>query len=244
MRTACMLMDGISAKSSTLAQLGDFEDELRAGFMPVGTVEFVRKAFRILEMDEPPNMSYPDACRPYLLRNVRMMRAGDILGEHFIKPVQTKAFTGFVFNTMNDPEKMDSFTREHYDKYMEMAPDEMVWESEPVEWLSEWRYYVAFGEIVGSARYDQLESNMAPLPDRDIVVRCIQDMNIEHPYVLDFGVLRGGDTALVEANDFWAIGLYENSMSARDYLSLLSARWSSILGQKCIPFERARERNI
>ena len=76
---------------------------------------------------------------------------------------------------------------------------------------------------------------------RDVVLHCINDLGLEHPYVLDFGVLSGGETALVEANDFWAIGLYEKSMSSQDYLSLLNARWSSILGQEFIPFERQQQ---
>lgn len=119
---------------------------------------------------------------------------------------------------------MEQHDREQHLAFMAMPADAPVWISEPVQWLSEWRYYVANNAVVGRARYDSNEDE-APEPDEYTVKKCIRDMATSHPYVLDFGVLSTGETALVEANDAWAIGLYAEALSPRDYLYFLRSRW-------------------
>jgi hypothetical protein len=103
-----------------------------------------------------------------------------------------------------------------------------VWVSEPVTWLSEYRYYVFESEILGMARYDQLETEDAPEPELSVVQQCIADLAIAHPYALDMGVLSTGVTALVEANDAWAIGLYDGALKAPEYVRFLVTRWRSL----------------
>ena len=84
--------------------------------------------------------------------------------------------------------------------------------------------------ILGSARYDSEGHDDAPSPCLDVVRACVATMGLGHPYVLDFGVLANGETALVEANDAFAIGLYRGALSPRQYLAFLQARWSFLRG--------------
>jgi hypothetical protein len=43
------------------------------------------------------------------------------------------------------------------------------------------------------------------------------------------GVLSTGETAIVEVNDFWAIGLYDRALNPRVYLDLLQRRWNALV---------------
>jgi len=46
-------------------------------------------------------------------------------------------------------------------------------------------------------------------------------------YDIDFGVLASGETALVEANDGYALGAYQ--ICGHDYTDLLFTRWEELL---------------
>jgi hypothetical protein len=49
-------------------------------------------------------------------------------------------------------------------------------------------------------------------------------------YGIDFGVLSTGQTALVEANDGYALGAYE--IAEEPYTDLLFTRWKELLGSR------------
>lgn len=202
---------------------------LKEGAMPVGSVEYVYEAMRLAGVKPPENMSYPDGCQPYLHRDIKQRPAGEVIGRWFVKPLQTKAFTGFVFDTMDDPSTLSDHDREQHAAFSDMPADALVWVAEPVQWLSEWRYYVHGGKIVGEGRYDPTGEDDAPMPDLAVVNACIHDMAVPHNYALDFGVLSTGETAMVEANDAWAIGLYGREMPNHLYFEFLRARWTDLL---------------
>lgn len=46
-------------------------------------------------------------------------------------------------------------------------------------------------------------------------------------YAIDFGVLTTGETALIEVNDAFAIGAYDN-VPGDLYLMMLKARWNQL----------------
>lgn len=227
-RTASMLLDHLQISDATIETLPQHARKLADGAMPVGSFGFVREAMHIGGLVEPVNLSYPDSAKPFLHRMVRQCNAGEVIGRVFVKPVATKLFTGFVFDTMQEREAYSAHDQEQYDGFMELAAGEKVFISEPVEWLSEWRFYVAKGQIIGQARYDQNESEDAPVPKFETVKSCIQALAFEHPYAVDFGVLSSGETALVEVNDAWAIGLYGSALPPRTYLAFLQERWAGI----------------
>lgn len=227
-RRAIMLSNDIPVVTCTANTLRQHARVLNEGALPVGSVEFVRAAMRLAHITEPANMSYPPQVREYLCRSVQTLQAGQVIGHVFVKPVQTKLFTGFVFDTMKAREQYSEHDQEQYDLFMSMSPAAQVYTSDPVEWRSEWRYYVAKGCIIGQARYDQGEDDNAPVPNIEVVQSCVNDLALDHPYALDFGVLSSGETALVEVNDAWAIGLYGTALPAHMYMSFLQERWSHL----------------
>ena len=194
----------------------------------VGTVEFAREAMRLGGFAEPENLSYPAELTGFLCRHVMSARAGQVLGNWFVKPQATKAFTGFLFDTMVGPDSLSEDVRPEYDAFMALPADAPVWISEPVRFVSEWRFYVRDRQIIGRGRYDSDGADDAPEPDSEVVESGIRAFGAKHPYAIDFGVLADGQTALVEVNDAWAIGLYGHAMSQRDYVNFLWARWEGI----------------
>lgn len=230
-RMACMLMDGLTALNVSVEGLNAHAQMLALGqAMPVGSVEFVREAMKIASIEEPASDPYPASLKPWLKRIVRQRRAGEVLGRWFIKPVQTKLFNGFVFDTMIDPQTLDEHDQEQHAAFLAMPCDALVWQSEPVTFVSEWRYYVdAQGDILGSARYDDGDDG-ALEPDRIEVEAAAKAGANEfgHGFALDMGVLLEGETALVEKNDVWAIGLYGQALTAKTYTQWLVDRWNTI----------------
>lgn len=231
-RAASMVSDHIHVTDSTLAGLRQHIRQLADGAMPVGSVEFVRESMRLAGLVEPQNLSYTNGTQLYLHRMVSKRNAGEVIGQVFVKPVETKLFNGFVFDTMQDRSQYSEHDQAQYDAFMTLAASEKVFVSDPVQWESEWRYYVANNQIIGQARYDQTECEVAPVPDVSKVESCIKDLALGHPYALDFGVLSSGETALVEVNDAWAIGLYGHALPPCTYLAFLQERWAQIYGQK------------
>jgi hypothetical protein len=227
-RAACLLTDRPYCNVA-LADLEQHAALLYAGeALPVGTVEFVRRAMRIAGINEPQNLSYPPGCEPWLRRELGLRKAGEVLGRWFVKPQKTKAFTGFVFDSLGDPSCLTPHDAEQHAAFMALDPSETVYAGEVVQFLSEWRFYVADGQVHGRARYDDGDDH-APEPDGSEVAACIRAMGLPHPYALDMGVLSTGETAIVEVNDFWAIGLYDRALNPRVYLDLLQRRWNALV---------------
>lgn len=214
------------------ADVSQYAAQLREGALPVGSVEFVRAAMQACALREPPNLTYPDALKDFLRRDVCLQRAGRILQTRFVKPVQTKRFTGFVFDPMASPEhQQDAFVREQHECFLSLSADDLVWSGEPVQWLSEVRYYVLAGQVLGEGRYDD-GADDAPLPSREEVEAMVRAWSARdgapQAYALDVGVLRSGETALIECNDAWALGYYRGSLEREAYLEMLWRRWQQI----------------
>ena len=224
-RHAAMLLDNVNTLNCSIDNLHQYLDELKNQAVPVGSVEFVRKAMEIAGLQEPANISYPIGCEQFLRRKIQCVQLGEVHDKCFIKPCETKLFTGFVYNLSN-LENLNDHDLEQYQVLKTLPSTTPVWVSDVVNWQAECRYYVAFGEIVGVGRYDDGDSNETP--NDHVVQLIIQSINLQHPYALDVGVLDTGQTALVEVNDAWAIGLYGNTLAPRDYLYFLRNRWRSL----------------
>jgi len=227
------MVSDVPNKAVRFESLGDHTNALRLGnTLPVGSVEFMRKAMALAGIIEPANISYPEVLRGYLRREVKQRLAGQVLGHWFIKPVTTKAFTGFVFDTLGNPEHLSGYDRAQYNVFLSLPPDTPVWISEPVTWLSEFRYYVINGEVRGDGRYDDAPDDM-PAPDRSLVSEMAWLMACDNDplaaFSLDVGVLDSGETALIECNDAWALGYYKGSLSHKDYILMLRMRWEQMI---------------
>lgn len=225
---ASMLNDNVKVTNANFETLADHQEAFTLGYMPVGSVEFVRRAMDLAGITEPENLSYPPGCEPYAKRKIwksTTERALNMTGTRFIKSAQTKLFTGFVLDSDCGAMGLNNHDQLQYNALCCLPSGTPVWISEPVQWVSEYRYYVMDSEVIGYARYDQDESDAVPEPDISIVHRCIENLAISHPYALDMGVLASGETAFVETNDAWAIGLYGGALKPMDYLQYLWTRW-------------------
>lgn len=205
---------------------------LRAGLTPIGSVEFVRLALEALRLPEPLTISYPDALEPWLGRKILRLTLKDLPGERpiFIKPAgHAKLFSGFV---LNDPARSE-YAQEQVAKLGNLLSTTPVYACEPIRFISEWRYYVLEGKIIGCTRYDD-GSDEAPGPERGMAQSMVDafgaDGTAPVAYALDVGVTEAGQTVLVEANDAWALGLYRG-MDVGGYLEMLQKRWAQILAE-------------
>lgn len=221
-RAAAMLIDAkLSFASINSLQSGEINPDIPPDTVPVGTVEFVSAVMGVRGLNQPEHMSYPECLAHHLHRKVREGELSEAIGDVFVKPRHdVKRFTGALLPALlSEPDVFN------------LAADYPVWISDPVRFTSEWRYYIVGGQVVGAGRYDDGADEL-PEPDINQVREAAQAMlNARGPagYALDFGVLEDGRTALVEANDGWALGYYKGSCSYVDYANLLHARWFQIM---------------
>jgi hypothetical protein len=223
-RMACLTAD-IPVLNASLTQMEQGVIAVDKTTLVVGSVEFVMAALCAAQIPPPENLSYAEQIQRFLLRRISTSTVNALNGRMFVKPLQTKAFTGFVYDPQALPDAYDEAQRESLREMLMLPGSTRVWVSEVVDFQSEWRYYIQGGEIIGQARYDDKPGD-APMPDEAIVREAVLAMGLSHPYTLDFGVLSSGQTALVEANDAFSIGLYEHALNPKQYLDFLAQRWS------------------
>jgi hypothetical protein len=209
--------------------LATYREGLRGGTaLPVGSVEFLREAFEVAGVPEPANMSYPFELLPFLQRKVLQGTAHQVLTSPcaiFVKPLETKVFTGFVFDPSVPADAMDAHEAQQLQVLRALPGETPVWTCQPVAFLCEWRYYLQAGKLLGQARYDAEGLDDAPSPNMPVVLAAARQLQHQGPCALDFAVLEDGSTVLVEANDFWALGLYGRALSGAQYLQCLESRW-------------------
>ena len=222
---------------ASAASIVQYEDKLREGYLPVGSVEFVREAIRIAGAQEPNPVSYPKSLQKYLHRKVECLPKYMVQAENtFIKPAsKTKLFDGFLnsFDTELAPAER-RFRLEQKLAFEKLTATTPIYVSEVVDFKSEWRYYILKDKIVGRARYDDGDDD-APSPSEKVVKDMVASYKIEDSedrclsYGLDVGVLSSGETALVEMNRAWALGLYKDMEDTAAYLEMLSVCWQQIM---------------
>jgi len=135
----------------------------------------------------------------------------------FIKPVETKLFTGAMLNNFS---KISYFT-----PFLDQDPE--CWVSHEVKFLSEWRGFVHKGELVDLRHYS---GNFRLQPDLSFADTLIENGPFDiAAYTVDLGVADGLSltTVVVEFNDFWAIGSY--GLEPKVYAQMLSDRYFEIL---------------
>ena len=198
------------------AFLNNIPIDLPRDAIPVGTVEFVRQVMSKHNIVSPSMPSYPDCLFQFLHRKVWSGQYQDCKDNtQFVKPCETKAFTGSIIQNLEE----------------DVGPTCDCWFSEPVEFITEVRYYIVNGKLVGYGRYDDGDDNN-PMPNTQTILAAIEIMNQNNApsgYSLDFGVLTTCETALIEANDGWALGYYKGTCSYVDYALLLAKRWADII---------------
>ena len=171
---------------------------------------------------------YPKCLHKYLHRKIWERSIKDIKEELFdkcminpvfIKPKEKlKKFTGFVIESIDDLNKINNG-----------GDNTKIICSEPVNFVSEYRCPVINGEIKDFCYYSGDSNGKI---DKAVVQEMVKDfLNSPKAYCIDVGVLSTGETALIEVNDAFTIGMY--SMSKELYAELLMTRWNELKGYKC-----------
>jgi hypothetical protein len=213
---------GIPVAPYTWDDLAAGRLELTPETLVVGSVRCVEEALRQLRVTPPVPLDLPTSLATYRGRTVWESDFGtlhrdlvaDRCGPVFIKPRDdAKAFVGHVVRTEADLKPT-----------MRFPAGMRLLVSEVVDFVSEWRFYVLRGTVVGVGHYagDPLQ-----FPDADTIRTAVRDFaDAPVAYGLDFG-LAGGKTLLVEANDAYSIGLY--GLSPPLYADMLEARWRELV---------------
>jgi hypothetical protein len=202
-------------------------EEAKIKMVPIGTVEFVSRYCDHVGIALPRDFSYSfNPNKKWLMRSVRKGLFKDAGNHEFVKPLATKLFTGDIKENLQES----------------VDPETEVWISEPVEFGSEFRFYIhdtiTSPKILGWSRYDSLMT-LDPEPDFDLVETIAQDLHDNLGplgYSIDIGWNKtSGKYCLVEMNDGWSLGYYENvdpqsnPPTRQQYADLVVSRWSQIV---------------
>ena len=187
-----------------------------ADYIPVGTVEYVNEYCRVKNITPPTNISYPVELVKFLNRSVWQSSYSFAKEYQFVKPRNTKVFTGAVKKDIEETVK----------------DDEPVWISDPMTFTAEFRFYIIENHIAGYSRYDDGDDNIQP------DINTVQQMITEYTkspigYVLDVGPV-DNKTVLIEVNDGWSLGYYPwGTMTTDKYVELITKRWCEIVQECC-----------
>jgi len=194
-----------------------------------GFISTYLDALEGLGIKRPLNIDYPPELEKYLCRKVwksdlhtiRRDIVTDDWSPIFIKPSSVhKGFTGLVIN-----EGGRGLVRTtHLDNETEL------WCSEPIDFISEYRFFVLRGEVVGVGHY---KGDATIFPNGNTIRNAAQEWK-EAPvaWCMDFGVDSNGQTVLVEVNDGHSMGDY--GLFPTLYARLLEARWCELTGKEPI----------
>ena len=209
-------------------------EESLTRFVPVGSVEFVKAYSQHVGIRLPEDFSYgicDSQLDQFLMRVIRRGTYGEATLTDFVKPISIKSFTGNIKGHIEISSAGPS-----------PSEDVPVWISPAVPFGAEFRFYIqdfiGGGKIQGWSRYD--DSNMVcPEPDIGLVEAIMKELeeNIAPgAYTVDIGWRPDLERyCLVEINDAWALGLYENSdfqsnpTTRQQYADMLVSRWRQIL---------------
>jgi hypothetical protein len=174
--------------------------QIPPGWIAAGSVEWVTAALGISVIPD----YYPDFLSPWFHRRVWKCEKWPLGQRVFVKPADRyKRFTGFV-------------NKQRGWKGSKRGP---LWCSEEVQFINEWRYYVADGNALAAHWYAGDEAAEPPAPLLDIVWPdgwC---------GAADFGTLPDGRIALVEAQHPFSCGWYGSIGDGAPYARWIEAGW-------------------
>ena len=195
-------------------------------YVPVGSVEFTRWYCYHVGIELPSlDFTLSGGLNKHCNREIRKGLFGEAKENDFVKPLHIKLFTGNI--------------KSELDWYV--PDDTEVYISQAVPFESEFRFYIQDYankfDVVGWARYDELGVTN-PEPDFTLVEDIAGEIHRNlgpSAYSIDIGWRPDlGCYSLVEINDAWSLGLYENSdpqsnpPTRQQYADMLVSRWTQI----------------
>lgn len=188
--------------------------------LTVGGIGNVRSRLAVLGVElAVQEIDYPAELTKYLGRKVWVSTIEEVFKQEnnwniFIKPKdKIKQFNGKV-------------VREYKDFIGLLAPDKpkSVWCSEIVNFKTEWRCFIRYGEILDIRQYKGAWDSKI---DIAVVKQAITDFkSAPAAYSLDFGIDEHNVMKLVEVNEGYSLGTY--GIGAISYAKFLSARWAEL----------------
>lgn len=167
-----------------------------------------------------PDVDYPESISKYLGRRIWKATINTInnnpdLWNVFVKPVRRKTFKGRVVRSTADLIGCGSTNT-----------DQEIYVSELLNFVSEYRVFVRYGEIIDVRHY---AGDWSVFPDASIIKNCVNEYKEGiNTYAIDFGVTDKGTTNLIEVNVSGAIGAY--GLDPIMYAKFMSARWAELTG--------------
>ncbi|MGB3591674.1 MAG: ATP-grasp domain-containing protein [Nonlabens sp.] len=196
----------------------DLIDEPDSEAIFVGGIGSVRKRLRKLKLPIPEEIEYPAELTLFLGRKVWKSTLREVINENrfplFIKPFQTKLFTGKVISGFKDFIGLN---------FNETVP---VWCSEVIQFETEWRCFIRYNDILDIRYYKGKWDNKI---DLEMVYNAISAYTSQpKSFSLDVGMDSDGTCHLVEVNDGHSLGTY--GIGPVTYAKFLSARWAELTG--------------
>lgn len=185
-----------------------------------GSIRVARKAFQLLGVPEPAEVSIPDELQEFAGRKMWKSTLKEIRQHEprvFIKPLDGhKLFNGHL---------RTGILRDAI--YTAPFPDDTrILVSEPVVFVSEYRGFVLDGKLIGWKHYN---GDFRKIPDISVVDAAIKQYKTAPvAYSIDFGLVDDGRSLLVEVNDAFALGSY--GLDHILYARMIEARWDEIVG--------------
>lgn len=190
----------------------------------VGGIGNVRKRLEKFGIERPSNeIDYPQELEKYLGRKVWVSTIEEIFADEqnwnvFIKPKKdTKKFAGKVVKDYKD-----------FIGIVDNDNPTQIWCSEIVNFKTEWRCFIRYGQILDIRQYKGAWDSKL---DLSIIENAVKDFkSAPASYALDFGIDENDTMKLVEINDGHSLGTY--GISPTNYAKFLSARWSELTKTK------------
>lgn len=206
-----------------------------------GYVGDVHAALTKIGRPIPDANDYPECLRDVLFRKVEKMtlvEATHLAECRFIKPVDLKVFPGFIFVG-----HWDAMART---RLRDVPEDTLVWSSEVVDFVAEFRAFVLHRKILDVRRY---KGDWGQAPSRAVIEDAVKRMgrHAPHAYCLDFGIMIQQrapfsgtplveirppapfiGTALIEYNHAYSLGHY--GLAPVSYARMIAARWRQLAG--------------
>lgn len=256
----------------------DIEQEIslliKEGATPIGSVEFIKHIFSILNIPYKSIDNGFFALKNYLHRNIQQMTLNDFYklvldtqlneqpnqyspyfnthnnysnqhnnysnlilnGEVFIKPLDIKLFSGFIYRL--DNQYCTDYDKEQASILSNLLTTSQIIVSNPISIKTEYRAYILDNNVVGLARYDNNEEDIEikhlydtiqSMCNDYIAYLKIKNRAIPVAFSLDVAITEDNQITYIENNDAWALGLYKCNIKEIDYLLMLTKRWQQII---------------
>ena len=223
-----MICDDITLVECTLSELHKHIDFLKTGAIPVGSVKFVNTVMELLEIQLPQfyTLNCTDIPRHFYGRQISTVNKSDVikLPGYFIKPIEIKQFSGFIYRGSDVENYHTEYEREQFQQFQQLSMDVKLFQSEIVDILAEWRCYIHRGILIKTCQYDDgVDDRVLCSTFIDSVLEYLKGETL----ALDIGLLSNGKYVIIELNDAYAIGKYKE-LSDDAYLDFISTRWNEI----------------